>query len=153
MLSHKLFTAFLVLSVAGQVIAADALPMDALRAKFPHGIPWKVDVVNPDGKSHGELKMLITSDHARSCMGDVGDGFRVDFIRPDVLSPPLPITSYGVARFIDDKIKIDLTGGTCDAYLVMDGVVTSDGSSAGDIYTFGPGGVHDVGTYHASIKK
>jgi len=35
----------------------------------------------------------------------------------------------------------------------MDGMVTSDGSSAGDIYTFGRGGVHDVGTYHASIKK
>ena len=58
MLSHKLFIAFLVLSAAGRVIAADALPMDALRAKFPHGIPWKVDVINADGKSRGELEML-----------------------------------------------------------------------------------------------
>ncbi len=76
-------------------------------------------------------------------------GFPRHFIRPGVLWPPLPIASHGIATFIGDKIKIDLTGGTCDAYLMMDGVVTPDGSSSGVIYTFGPGGEHNVGTYRA----
>lgn len=152
MLAHKLFFAVFILLATGNVIAADAIPMDALRAKFPQGVPWKVEMINADGKSRGDLEMLITSDRARSCMGEVGEGFRVDFIRPDVLSPPLPIASYGIAKFIGNKVKIDLTGGTCDAYLVMDGVVTPDGSSSGDIYTFGPGGEHNVGTYRAIIR-
>jgi hypothetical protein len=136
----------------GASAAADAVPIDALRAKFPQGIPWNVAVINPDGKSRGELEILITPEHARSCMGEVGEGFLVDFIRPGVLSPPLPLASYGIARFIGNKVKIDLTGGTCDAYLVMDGVVSSDGASSGDVYTLGPGGEHNVGTYRAIIR-
>jgi hypothetical protein len=152
MLAHKLFFAVLILLATSNVIAADAVPTDTLRARFPQGIPWKVQVINPDGKSRGDLELLITSDHARSCMGEVGEGFRVDFIRPDALPPPLPIASYGIATFIGNRVKIDLTGGTCDAYLVMDGMVASDGSSSGDIYTFGPGGEHNVGTYRALVR-
>ena len=136
----------------GASAAADAVPIDALRAKFPQGIPWNVAVINPDGKSRGELEILITSEHARSCMGEVDEGFRVDFIRPGVFSPPLPLASYGIAKFVGNKVMIDLTGGTCDAYLVMDGVVSSDGSSSGDLYTFGPGGEHNMGTYRAIVR-
>jgi len=150
MLTHKWLIPFSLLWAA--VAAADALPLDALRTKFPQGIPWNVAVISPDGKSRGELEILITAEHARSCTGEVGEGFRVDFIRPGVLSPPLPIASYGIARFIGNKVKIDLTGGTCDAYLVMDGVVSSDGASSGDVYTLGPGGEHNVGTYRAIIR-
>ena len=150
MLTHKWLIAFSLLWAA--VAAADALPLDALRTKFPQGIPWNVAVISPDGKSRGELEILITAEHARSCTGEVGEGFRVDFTRPGVLSPPLPIASYGIARFIGNKVMIDLTGGTCDAYLVMDGVVTPDGSSSGDVYTLGPGGKHNMGTYRAIIR-
>jgi len=150
MLTHKWLIPFSLLWAA--VAAADALPLDALRTKFPQGIPWNVAVISPDGKSRGELEILITAEHARSCTGEVGEGFRVDFIRPGVLSPPLPIASYGIARFIGNKVKIDLTGGTCDAYLVIDGVVSSDGASSGDVYTLGPGGEHNVGTYRAIIR-
>jgi hypothetical protein len=136
----------------GASAAADAVPIDALRAKFPQGIPWNVALINPDGKSRGEQEILITSEHARSCMGEVGEGFRVDFIRPGVFSPPLPLASYGIAKFVGNKVMIDLTGGTCDAYLVMDGVVTRDGSSSGDVYTLGPGGKHNMGTYRAIVR-
>ncbi len=86
---HKWLVALFLLCVTGAVGATDAVPIDALRGKFPQGIPWSVEIINPDGKSRGELQMLITSRDARSCMGEVGEGFRVDFIRRGVLSPPL----------------------------------------------------------------
>lgn len=152
MLAHKWLVAFFLLVFTGAVVAADTAAMDALRARFPRGIPWKVEVINPDGTSRGELETLITSAHASSCMGEIGEGFRVEITRLGVFSPPLHIASYGIARFTGDKVKIDLRGGTCDAYLVMSGVLTSDGMSSGDVYTLGPAGEHDVGTYRAIIR-
>lgn len=152
MLLYKLPTTFLVLLFAGNVMATDIQPLDALRAEYPRGIPWTVKVITLDGKDGGELQRRITSEHASSCTGEVGNGYRVEFVRSDRLMSPLPIASYGIAKFVDDKVKIDLTGGTCDGYLMMDGTMTLNGSSAGGIYTFGPGGAHDLGTYHASIS-
>ena len=137
---------------AGLAIAGQPSPLDALRAKFPLGIPWKVEILNPDGKNCGTLEMLITSDRASSCLGEMTNGVRVEFVRKDTLSPPLPVASHGVAKFDGDKIKIDLTGGICDAYLLMSGVVASNGSSTGDIYTLGLRGGHDVGTYRTAVK-
>lgn len=152
MLSKKLFSALLVLAVAGRVTAADVSPVDALRTKFPKGIPWRVAFADANGKSRGELEMVITSNPAHSCMGEIGDGFRVEFIHPGALSSSVPIAFYGVATFVGRKVEIDLTGGTCDAYFFMDGMLTPDGSSSGNITTFGRGGRHVVGTYRANVQ-
>ena len=142
----------LTILLAGLVAAGKSSPFDALRAKFPRGIPWKVEIIGPDGKTNGSLELLITSDRASSCLGGMADGVRVEFTRKDALPPMLSIASYGVATVTGDKIKIDLTGGICDAYLLMGGALASDGSSTGDIYTFGMRGGHDVATYRATVK-
>ena len=133
-------------------IADDSSSVQSLRAKFPDGIPWRVEVLSADGKSLGILEMLITSDQASSCLGEMSGGVRVTLTRKENLSPTVSVASYGVAKFTGDKIKIDLTGGICDAYLLMSGAIASDGSSTGAIYTLNMGGGHDVGTYHATIK-
>ena len=148
---HRLVVvAGLVAAVAGEAVAVEPSPVEALRARFPRGIPWDVEL-STNGESRGKLQMLITYSQASSCLGDMADGVRVEFTRKE-LSPPLSIGAYGVARFAGDKVKIDLTGGVCDAYLLMNGVVAPDGSSTGDVYTFGPSGGHDVATYHAIVK-
>ena len=139
--------------LATQVAAEDLSPLDVLWAKFPGGIPWKVDITGPDGKGNGSLELLITSDHASSCLGGMDDGFRVVFVRKDTLPPTMSVASYGVAKVTGDTIKIDLTGGVCDAYLLMGGTLAPDGSSTGDIYTFGMRGGHDVATYRAMVKR
>lgn len=149
---HKPFFIFLAVLMVRLAIAAGAPPFDALRAGFPHGIPWNVVIVNADGTSIGNLEMLITSDQARSCLGDMEGGVRVEFTRKDELPETLHLASYGVAKIAGDKIKIDLTGGICDAYLLMSGTIASDGSSTGDIYTLGLRGGHDVATYRATVK-
>lgn len=152
MARHMQIIAFFAALAAGMAMAAAPSPLDALRARFPHGIPWQVEILNPDGKSRGTFEMLITSEQASSCLGGMTNGVRVELARTEALSPPLPVASYGVAKFDGDKIKIDLTGGMCDAYLLMSGVVASNGSSTGDVYTLGLGGGRDVGTYHATVK-
>ncbi len=142
----------LVALAVGCAIAGDRSPIESLRARFPHGIPWRVEILGVDGKNLGALEMLITSDRAASCLGDMNDGVRVNFTRKETLSPTISVASYGVAKFTGDKIKIDLTGGICDAYLLMSGDVSANGSSTGEIYTFGMRGGHDVATYHATVK-
>jgi hypothetical protein len=145
---------FLVLaaSLAGLATAAQPSPFDALRARFPHGIPWQVDIVDTHGKASGTLEMLIKTEKAESCLGGMSDGVRVEFTRKDALPPSLSVESYGVAKLEGDTIKIDLTGGMCDAYLILSGTLAADGSSSGGIRTFGKGGGHDVATYSAKVK-
>jgi hypothetical protein len=132
--------------------AASRSPEESLRAKYPHGIPWKVEFVGADGKSLGTIAMLITSEPGASCLGGMKDGVRVTFSHKESLPSTLHVADYGVALFTGDKIKIDLTGGICDAYLLMSGSIAADGSSSGDVYTFGMRGGHDVATYRATVE-
>ena len=149
---RKLAFVLLAAFATGCAIAAGPSPVETLRARFPHGIPWRVEILGGDGKSLGAIEMLITSDQASSCLGEVNDGVRVNFIRKEALSPTISVASYGVAKFTGTKVKIDLTGGICDAYLLMSGEVAADGSSTGEIHTLGMRGGHDVATYHATVK-
>ncbi len=149
---YKPIAVFLAVLVPCLAIAAEPSPFDALRTKFPHGVPWKVEILDTNGKPSGTLEMLITSDPGSSCLSDMKDGVRVKFTRKSALPTTMSIASYGVAEITGDEIKIDLTGGICDAYLLMSGKVASDGSSTGDIYTLGMRGGHDVAKYRATVK-
>jgi hypothetical protein len=133
--------------------AGEPAAIAALRAKFPRGIPWNVEISDPAGKTLASVQMRITSKSAASCLGDFGaDAVRVEFVRKEHVSPDLMLTDYGVAKFTGDKVEIDLTGGLCDAYLIMDGKMEPDGSSTGTVLRFGMSGGHDIGTYRATTK-
>jgi hypothetical protein len=148
-----LIAAWLAALIACGTHAAEPSPIDTLRTKFPDGIPWRVEFVDSAGKSLGAIDMRITSARGDSCLGDMNpDGVRVEFVHKDKLSPTLSTTSYGVAKFTGNKVKIDLTGGLCDAYLLMNGELAANGSSTGDVYTFGMRGGHDVATYRATVE-
>ena len=149
MLVATLMTA-LMLDCAG---AGEPSALAALRAKFPRGIPWNVEISDPAGQTLASLKMRITSKSAASCLGDFGaDAVRVEFVRKEHVSPDLMLSTYGVAQFTGNKVEIDLTGGICDAYLIMDGKMEPDGSSTGTVFRFGMSGGHDIGTYRATVK-
>ena len=140
-------------AIVGCANAAEPRAFAHLRAKFPSGIPWTVKVYDPAGKELASLRMRITRKPADSCLGDMAGGLRVDFDPKDAkaVSPELPIGSYGVAKLTGDGVKIDLTGGICDAYLMMAGKIDSDGSSNGTVYRLSIGGGNDVGTYRATV--
>jgi len=135
-----------------QAIAAERQELDALRSRFAAGLAWQVEFTDLEHKPMGTLPMRITAERASSCLGGMSDGVRVEFGPARDLSPSVHLGSYGVALLTEDKIKIDLTGGICDAYLLMQGVLAADGSSHGELYTFGMRGGHDIGTFSASIK-
>lgn len=133
--------------------AAEPSPIEALRIKYPHGIPWHVEFVDPVGKSLGAIDMRITAERGDSCLGGMSpDGVRVDFVRKQKLSPALSVTSHGVAKFTGNKLRIDLTGGLCDAYLLMDGEVSANGASTGQVSAFGMRGGRDIATYRAAVE-
>lgn len=153
MARNKLITILLGMSVAARLVAAEPSLLDTLMGKYPHGIPWHVEILDADGKAQGSLDLVITAQHASSCLGDIGnDGLRVEFTQTKALPSTLHLQSYGAAKISGDAIKIDLTGGLCDAYLLMGGPLAADGSSSGDIYTFGMRGGHDVAKYRAMVK-
>jgi hypothetical protein len=138
--------------IAGTAIAAERSPLEVLRAQFPQGIPWKVEISDTNGKSLGDLEVLIKTEHAHSCLGEIDDGgVRVEFIGKHGISDSL-IESYGIAKISGNRIQIDLTGGTCDAYVIMDGMVAPDGSSIGDVFTLSLNGGHDIGKYRATLR-
>lgn len=133
--------------------AGEPPALATLRAKFPHGIPWNVEIVDLSGKNLASLQFRITSESAASCLGDFGaDAVRVEFVRKEHVAPDISLASYGVAQFTGDKVEIDLTGGICDAYLIMDGKMETDGSSTGTVFRLGMSGGHDIGTYRATVK-
>ena len=133
--------------------SAEPSIIDSLRQRFPQGIPWHVEFKDMAGSDLGSLDLVITSEPAKSCLGSMGsDSVRARFERIDVAPTRLRIASYGIVQFTGDGITIDLTGDTCDAYLLMSGSLASDGSSAGELYTLGIRGGRDVGTYHATIQ-
>ena len=135
---------------AGNAVAAEPTPLDALRAAHPDGIPWTAEVVDTAGKPLGALHLRFTAQEGSSCLGGQ-HGVRVDFLRGDE-KPPLSLGDYGVAMFKDGKVKIDLTGGMCDAYVIMEGAFAADGASSGDVYRFGMRGGQNIGSYRASVK-
>lgn len=148
-----MIAALLAALIASAIHAAQPSPIDSLRTKYPHGIPWHVEFADSTGKSLGAIDMRITSERGDSCLGDMGpDSVRVEFVRKDDLSPTLSTTSHGVAKFTGSNVKIDLTGGLCDAYLLMNGEMAANGSSTGGVSTFGMRGGHDVATYRATVK-
>jgi hypothetical protein len=149
----KVLACVVLASIVACANAAEPKAFAKLRARFPTGVPWTVKVYDPAGKELASLRMRITPKAADSCLGDMAGGVRVDFDPKEAkaISPTLPIGSYGVAKFTDDAIKIDLTGGICDAYLLMAGKIDADGSSTGTVYRFSIGGGDDVGTYRATV--
>jgi len=141
------------LVAAGAVHADGRSPIDALRGKFPRGIPWHVEFADSAGNNLGAIDMRITAQAGDSCLGDMNpDAVRVEFVRKDNLSPTLRTTSHGVAKFSGNKARIDLTGGMCDAYLLMEGEIAADGSSKGDVVAFGMRFSNVVATYRAVVQ-
>jgi len=152
-MKHILVVTLMFAFVLDCAVAGEPTALASLRAKFPQGIPWNVEISDPSGQNLASLQFRITSESAASCLGDFGaDAVRVEFVRKEHVSPDIRLASFGVAQFTGDKVEIDLTGGICDAYLIMDGKMEADGSSTGTVFRTGMAGGHDIGTYRATVK-
>src|SRR5258706_6044378 len=90
MTRRALIAALLAALITCAALAAEPSPIDALRTKFPQGIPWHVEFADSAGKSLGAIDMRIASERAESCLGGMNPGgVRVEFVRKDKLSPTL----------------------------------------------------------------
>jgi len=133
--------------------AAGSGAVSALRAKYAHGIPWTITLSDSKGGPLGELDVVVTNEHAESCLGGLNEGaVKVEFTRAKNLSKTLRLGPYGIAQFSGDELTVDLTGQWCDAYILMSGSVASDGTSKGRLSTLGLSGGKDIGTYQAVLR-
>ena len=58
MVRRKPIFVFLATLLTPLAVAGEPSPLDALRAKFPHGIPWNVEILDAAGKTNGKIEML-----------------------------------------------------------------------------------------------
>jgi hypothetical protein len=137
--------------LAGTVAGAGATNFEALRSRFPRGIPWRVEILDASGKSLGVLEVLVTSQPAKSCLKDFGPGYLVSYSRHPEDLDSWKLGSFGVASVSGNVITLDLTGGRCSDYVVAKGEVTTDGTSAGEVFTLHKMFGHDLGTYRATL--
>ena len=133
--------------------AADSGAVKALRTKYAQGIPWTITLSDRKGGPLGELDVVVTTEHAESCLGSLNEGaVKVEFTRTKNVSKTLQLGPYGIAQFSGDEVTVDLTGQWCDAYILLSGSVAADGTSKGRLSTLGLSGGKDIGTYQAVLR-
>lgn len=153
MLRLRLAIGLLAVLAAACTEAPDEGAVDALLARYPAGVPWQIEFFDDGGKSLGKLDAVITYDFGKSCLSDFAEGsMRVNYLSRAQVSRDLMLGDYGVAKFTGDMVAIDLTGGICDAYLLVSGPVKMDGSSRGSLSAFGLSSSRHIGSYRAVVR-
>lgn len=135
------------------VMASDLAPLEALRKLHPEGVPWSIELTDGAGKGLGRLDVLITDQPARSCLSSIGpDAVRIEYLAKDGPISRIVTSPYGVGKFDGSTVQIDLTGDTCDAYVLLGGEMLADGSSSGELYTLGIRSGQTLGAFHATVR-
>jgi hypothetical protein len=146
----------LVFAAPGLVEGSTSAEFDAMRANFPQGIPWHIEIFDTSGSPVGVLDVLITSRHAKSCSKGFGSGYLVSYSRSPIQLDLLPgswrLGTYGVASIDDNTISIDLTGGRCNDFVFTEGHLRSDGASNGRVFVKHRQFGNDMGTYFATLR-
>lgn len=135
------------------VLASDVAPLKTLRKVHPEGVPWSIELTDGAGKGLGRLEVLITDQSARSCLSSIGPGaVRIEYLAKDGPISRIVTSPYGVGKFDGSTVQIDLTGDTCDAYVILGGEMLADGSSSGELYTLGIRSGQTLGAFHAKVR-
>ena len=128
-------------------------PLQVLQATPPGEVHWLVRLYDQSHSPIGTLRLRVTSERGRSCLGGLGDrGFLIKIDRKDGLPKDFRISNTPVAFFDGKKVVVDLTGGTCDDYRLLDGNLSNDGGVLGEIRATGLGFAQVVGRFSATLQ-
>jgi hypothetical protein len=110
---------------------------------------WKVSIFDVDHRAAGTIVLHVTTRTGTSCLGGFEDSKLVVIDRATDLLPAITISRFPVAKIDGDNFSFDLSGGICDAYVLLHGKVLTDGSAAGKVSTLSLGGGETLGTFVA----
>jgi hypothetical protein len=114
----------------------------------------EVTIANPKGKPGGTMLLEVTAERSGgSCLGDFAkDAY---LVRVKNIKGPIREVRLGarpVAEVHGGHLRIDMSGGICDAYFMLEGEITS-ADAFGAVYTFGLNWAEDLGTFMAIVKS
>jgi hypothetical protein len=110
---------------------------------------WRVSLFDSKHNSAGNIDLHVTKKEGRSCLGGYEGGYLVVIDRTANLSSQVRVSNTPVAKIEGDHFSIDLSGGICDAYVLLEGRIMDGGHAAGDIHTLGWGEAQTIGTFVA----
>jgi hypothetical protein len=131
---------------------AQGPPSDSNQSPYPRPVDWKIQLFDTNHHNAGALYVHITTDRGGSCLGSFGRNavlVRVD--RKLELSRGFFVSSTPVAKFENDRVSIDLTGGDCDNYVLLEGTLSRDGGAFGTATSFGISFSKPLGTFVATV--
>ncbi len=132
-------------SVSTTILAAQLVYFSARAAakdiileghKFPER--WHIQFFDTKKNDLGSLDVHFTAREGRSCLGSKsGKSFLIVVDRRTHLSSTITVTESPALSFDGSNFVIDLTGGICDDYLLIKGIIPTAGLSAGEVSTLG----------------
>ena len=142
-------TVILALQIAS--IGACATPDEIILEghKFPER--WHIQFFDTKKNDLGSLDVHFTAREGHSCLGSKsGKSFLIVVERRTHLSSTINVTESPALSFDGPDFVIDLTGGICDAYVLIKGAVPTAGVSAGQVSTLGWSPPRTIATFVAT---
>ena len=144
------FATFLAVAATGVVAAAP--PANPAPPSSGTSRAWKISLFDAQHHAVGTIQLHFTSQRGQSCLASFGkDALLLVIDRIDDVPPQLRIAPTAAAKIEGDTISIDLTSGTCDAYVLLEGKTSQNGGATGDINTLSLGGARNFGTFVATV--
>jgi hypothetical protein len=120
--------------------------------RFPEH--WHVNFFDSKTNDLGSLDVHFTALEGRSCLGSKsGKFFLVVVDRRTHLSSTINVTDSPALSFDGSDFVIDLTGGICDAYVLMRGTIPTSGVATGEVSTLGWSPPQTIATFIAAPPK
>lgn len=141
----------LLLTLQIAALSACKQPRDVLVLeghRFPER--WHIQFFDTKKNDLGSLDVHFTEAEGRSCLGSTGKTFLVVVDRRSRLSSAIKVTDSPALSFDGSDFVIDLTGGMCDAYVLMKGTIPSSGAAAGEVSTLGWSPPRTIATFVAT---
>jgi hypothetical protein len=144
-------TSTVILAVQIASFSAYAAPEDIILEghKFPER--WHIQFFGTKKNDLGSVDLHFTAREGRSCLGSKsGKSFLIVVDRRTHLSSTINVTESPALSFDGSDFVIDLTGGICDAYVLIKGAIPIAGVAAGEVSTLGWSPPRTIGTFVAT---
>ena len=131
---------------------ADVPPNDPHPPPASRPVNWKIQLFDTDHRSAGTLYVRITIERGTSCLASFGrDALLLRVDRKIELSKNFRISETPVAKIEKGRVSMDLTGGDCDNYVLLEGTMSNDGGAVGTAKSFGISFSKPLGTFVATV--
>lgn len=130
---------------------ACAAPKDVILGGHRFPVHWHIQFFDTEKNDLGSLDVHFTAREGRSCIGSKsGKSFLMVVDHRTHLSSTIHVTDSPALSFDGSDFVIDLTGGICDAYVLMRGAIPASGMAAGEVSTLGWSPPRTIATFVAT---